>query len=87
VVEGKKLPISMKTAVFYPTVSTSITLTKEEGVKEGTKKTEEYIKKSLSHAEILDVIYDHTIKDGCLRLKAEIFCKENIVFEEKMLIF
>ncbi len=86
-IKGVTLPLGFKKGVFYHTVETEITLTQEEAQNQGKEKIEEYIKENLGEAEIQNVEYEYVLHEDSVLVKSEIFCIENIIFHEKLLIF
>lgn len=82
-----KLPVGIQTANLYITDSVTVNLNVDEALAEGVEKTEQYVEEALPNAEILNILYQHEEKENLVRVTAEIFCKENIISKEKMLIF
>jgi hypothetical protein len=64
-----------------------VNLNVDEALAEGVEKTKQYVEEALPNAEILNILYQHEEKENLVRVTAEIFCKENIISKEKMLIF
>ncbi len=87
VIGGKQLPFSFTTAEYHILKDHTVVLTKDEAVAEGVEQIQEDIRNQLSHAEVLSIAYDTVEAEDSVVVKGEVFCKENISLEEKLLIF
>ncbi|MBR4868910.1 MAG: sporulation protein YqfD [Clostridia bacterium] len=87
VIQGTLLPIGIQRGSFELKRTITVQLTQEEAMVEAVERVDDYIKKELTGCEILDIDYQKKFVDPNVEVTAKILCKENIAFEEKMLIF
>ncbi len=87
VVDGVELPFALELARFHFTASRTISLSEEEAMAEAMEKIDALAEKDLSHVTVIKMDYDTKKTQTHLQVTATIIGKENIGFEEKMLIF
>lgn len=87
VIDQVALPIGIYESKFALTQPLTVHLSREEAVAEATEKTMEYVSQSLPNCEITAINYQKEFTSTHALVTAEILCKENIAFAEKMLIF
>ena len=80
------LPIKIISKNFYKTKEVTYELRKEQAEKRAKTSAEERIKKLINNGEILSKKHSITVDDKSLRLKTELKCLKDIVFEEKLLL-
>ncbi len=86
-VKNIPLPLGVKTVRFYPTVVTKVQFTEEQAKQQGIEKIQGEIENCFGDKQVKNVEYTyHPMPDG-VEVKSEIFCIENIIFHEKLLIF
>lgn len=81
------LPFGVKTVRFFPTVETKVTVTKEQAKQQGVEEIQKEIENQLQSMQVKHVDYTYQTKADGVEVKSEIFCIENIIFCEKLLIF
>jgi hypothetical protein len=81
------LPIGVKTATFFPTVSEKIQINEEQAKGKGKEVIEQEIQKTFNEKQVKKVDYAYKVLSDGVETKSEIFCVENIIFREKLLIF
>ncbi len=86
-IKNTLLPLSLKKASFYPTICETVTVTKEIAQNQGKKEIQQYIQDNLQQAKIENVEYSYRVEEKGVWVKGDIFCVENIIFCEKLLIF
>lgn len=86
-VKDISLPIGVKTATFFPTISEKIQINEEQAKGKGKEVIEQEIQKNFNEKQVKKVDYSYKVLSDGVETKSEIFCVENIIFREKLLIF
>ncbi len=81
------LPLGLKIASFYPTVTQKIQLNEEQAKLKGKEAIEKAIAQEFTDEQMKNVDYSYKVMSDGVEVKCKIFCIENIIFREKLLIF
>ena len=82
-----KLPLGVKTAVFHSIIPKLIRFNQEEVQQQGKEIIQKEIEQEFDEKQLKNVKYTHQVTNEGVETKCEIFCVENIIFQEKLLIF
>ncbi len=80
------LPVKIISKKFYITKETTYKLRKEQAEKRAIKKAEERVRTLTNNGEILAKSHKISFDDKNLKVKTELKCLKDIVFEEKLLL-